>query len=252
LIAIFAGAIVGLLLWTTLFESRDEASVPAAARPFVEKASVPDQVPAIKPHETARSEPLLLLEARWQPPSATVWPPRETSPTIGVLAILALAIAENKGAIASAMATMDAFPKPMRGDAALAREKNEAGMSALRENSYAMAIARLNEGIQADPADAELRNNLGHALMISGRFDDAKMALIDSITLDPARAAAWVDLARVFARQGDQELAAAAFVVSVAVSKPGENAIAHLTALSQSNEDAAVRMAAAKALESAR
>lgn len=240
-IGIFAGVVVALLPWATLFESGDEVSVSAAIAPSGETASVPDRVSAIRPEETTLSQPVLS-------PRASPLP--EVAPTTRVLGMLAMALAGDKEAVLSTMATMDAFPKPMHGDAALAREKNDAGVSALRQNSYGTAIARFHEGIQADPANAEIRYNLGQALMASGRFNDAKQALIDSVTLEPARAAAWVNLGLVFVRQGEEELAAAAFIASMTVSKPGDDAIGYFTALSHTNEDPAVRMAAAKALES--
>jgi Flp pilus assembly protein TadD len=172
------------------------------------------------------------------------------APTTGVLAVLAVAMADDKEAILSAKAAMDGFPRPLPGDQPVAREKNRAAMDALKEGSYETAIARLNEGIQADPGDAQLRRSLGHALMMSGRLDDARNALVDSVTLDSARGGAWADLGLVLARQGEQDLAAAAFMASVAVSKPEDKAIERLAGLSRSDGDRAVQKAAAKALES--
>ena len=255
---IFAAAIIGALLSSTWFESGDDASGSVAIAPVAEKASDRDRVPAMKPeeippstsgHSRVPSEPPLSTQVLPQPASPTVWPTQGVAPPM-VIAMLAVAMTDDKEAILLTKATLDAFPKPMSGDQAVAREKNEAGMNALKEAAYETAIARLNEGIEAAPGDAELRNNLGHALMIFGRFDDAKRALIDSIALDAARGAAWVNLGLALAAQGDHDSAAAAFIASVAVSKPGESAIEYLTTLSQLNAHPGVKTAAARALES--
>lgn len=257
-IGIFAAAVIGLALVSSMFESDGDALSPGTVAPEIEKASDRGQNPAIKPDETiistsgysqVLSEPPL-PQVPSNSPIPNVWPPQGFAPTIGVYAMLAAAMAGNKELILSAKAAIDAIPKPIGGDRDIAREKEKAALNALKEDAYETAIVRLHEAIKADPSDAELRMNLGYALMTSGRFDDAKNALVDSITLNSEGGAAWVALGLVLAKQGDLDSATAAFISSVAVSKPGMNAIEYFKTLSQSDEDSGVKMAAAKALES--
>lgn len=185
-----------------------------------------------------------------QPVSSAAWPPDGVSSMRGVLAVLAVAMANDRRAIVSSAAAMAAIPKPAPGDPAIAREKSEAGMNALAGAAYETAIARLEEGVRADPGDAALRNNLGRALMMFGKLDEAKQALVDSIALEPGRASAWTDLGIVLARESEEDLAAAAFVTSMAVSKPQDNAIDRVAAVARSADVASVMVAAARALDS--
>ena len=164
--------------------------------------------------------------------------------------MLSVAMADDREAILRSKAAIDTFPKPARGDPATAAAKNEAAKTALNEAAYETAIARLREGIQADPADPQLRDKLGRALTGFGKFDEAKEALANSIALDAGNAAAWADLGVVLAWQRQDDLAAAAFATSVAVSKPQDGAIDHLAAITRSGDAPWVAMAAARALES--
>lgn len=190
----------------------------------------------------SESEPLGL--------AAADWPAQAVPAAAGVFGVLAVAMNDDRKAILSARATMDAFRRPVRGDQAAARQKNSAGLNALKEGSLDMAIELLKAGIEADSGDAELSSNLGRALMLSGRLDEAKAALIGSLTLDSERAPAWLDLGLVFARQGDPDLAAAAFITSGAVSRSGLDTVNRFVSLSQSAADRGVQEAAARALGS--
>ncbi|MBE0612870.1 MAG: tetratricopeptide repeat protein [Burkholderiales bacterium] len=164
--------------------------------------------------------------------------------------MLAAGMAGDRGVMLATKAAIDAIPKPAVGDHNLAREKEKSALIAFKEGSYEAAIVRLNEAKKADPSDAELRTNLGYALIAYERLDDAKNVLVESIALDPGRGAAWVALGLVLAKQGDPDSAAAAFISSVAVSEPRMNSVEYFKALSKSDEDSGVKLAAAKALES--
>jgi len=181
--------------------------------------------------------------------SETVAPQPVTNPTIAVLAMLTAAKSRNNAAILSAKVTLDSFPKPDRGDRKLAREKNKLGLDALKVNILESAIARFNEGVAADLSDVEVRNNLGYAFMLAGRLDDAKKTLIESVTLDSGRAAAWANLGQTLAKQGDEDSSIAAFVNTFIFSRAQHKTIEFLTNLSQSDPDPRVKNAAAKALE---
>jgi Flp pilus assembly protein TadD len=181
--------------------------------------------------------------------SHTVTQQSVTNPTMAVLAMLDAAKSENNAAILSAKVTLDSFPKPNRGDRKLARERNKLGLDALRANNYDFAISLLNEGVAADPSDVELKNNLGYALLMAVRLDDAKKALIESLVLDSARGAAWANLGQTLAKQGDEASAVAAFVNTFIFSRAQNKTIEYFTNLSQSDPDPRVKSAAAKFLE---
>jgi len=189
------------------------------------------------------------VRAEAQAKLAAPAPQVPTNPTMAVLAMIVAAKSGDNAAILSAKVTLDSFPKPDRGDRKLARENNKLGLDALRQNSYETAITRFGEGVVADSSDVEVKNNLGYALMMAGRSDDAKKTLIESLALDSARGAAWANLGQTLAKQGDEDSAVAAFVNTFIFSRAQNKTIEFLTNLSQSDPDQRVKSAAAKALE---
>ena len=181
--------------------------------------------------------------------SQVVTPHAIANPTMAVLAMIAAAKRGNNAEILSAKVALDSLPKPGRGDRKSAREKNTLGLDALKINNYESAITHFSEGVAADPSDVEVKNNLGYALMIAGRLDDAKKTLIESLALDSARGAAWANLGQTLAKQGDEDSAVAAFVNTFVFSRAQIKTVEFLAKLSQSDPNQKVKSAAAKALE---
>lgn len=60
-----------------------------------------------------------------------------------------------------------------RGDRKTARAANGRGLAELQSGRVAEAISAFQEGHQADPADVEVLNNLGHAYLMQGDLESA-------------------------------------------------------------------------------
>src|SRR3954449_844240 len=91
------------------------------------------------------------------------------------------------------------LPKPDHQKRATARKLNDLALERERAGSMHEANTLYLEALQADPADVEISNNLGHSLLLVGAPDAARKVLFLSIILWPDRAAAWSDLGRVYA-----------------------------------------------------
>lgn len=245
---IAAAVLVGLFLSLKMFESTDVPSNSASTTSMSDRTNDRDEI-KVEPQKSVRMPTSNTSPALTEATLQAVSPQPVAIARMSVLALIAAAMTDNKAAILSAKVALDSFPKPEEGDRDLGREKNKLGLNALKENAYETAIARLNEGVAADPSDVELKSNLGYALMMAGKLDDAKKTLIDSVALDSAHGATWANLGQTLAKQGNVDSAVAAFVNSFIFSRAQNKTVEYLTNLSQSDMDVMVRLAAAKALE---
>jgi tetratricopeptide (TPR) repeat protein len=80
-----------------------------------------------------------------------------------------------------------------------ARQDNTQALRLLRRGKAEEAAALLARAAQRDPQDAEIANNLGHALHLSGRFADAERAYKQALDVDPHRWLALLGLAELWA-----------------------------------------------------
>ena len=140
------------------------------------------------------------------------------------------------------------LPRPERGDRKIARENNKSGIKSLNMGDYKTAVSFFAAGVAVDPADIELRNNQGYALMMNGQMDAAFVKLIDVLSFDVARSGAWANLGFVFAKQGNQENAVSAFKLSYYFSRFPENTISFFKTRSESDADDKIRNASAVAI----
>ena len=112
------------------------------------------------------------------------------------------AVSGDGAAFDRAVAQVEAQPKPPRGERRLARDLNDRGLAQWQRGRFEEAAAIFTKAQAADPADAEIAENLGYALLRSGEIDKAQAALLKSLALDPKRASAWGSLGQVYAKQG--------------------------------------------------
>jgi Flp pilus assembly protein TadD len=96
---------------------------------------------------------------------------------------------------------------PPRGDRARARELNAKALTHMRGARYADAAPLFEAAHRADPGDAEVRENLGYALLKAGRLDEAEAALLSALEVAPRRASAWGSLAFLYAKRDRKEAA---------------------------------------------
>jgi tetratricopeptide (TPR) repeat protein len=122
----------------------------------------------------------------------------------------------------SALQSIKKHPVPRKGDRKVARELNDAGLAALKVKDLSNAISSFQRGTEADPADQEIFNNLGFALLESERYKESETALYKALELNPERAAAWFNLGQVLAIKGDKNSAVACLLLSNRFSKNPE------------------------------
>ncbi|CAM8658006.1 hypothetical protein MCEMSE6_02791 [Oxalobacteraceae bacterium] len=112
--------------------------------------------------------------------------------------------------------------KPDVGDKKLARKLNSEALDALRAKDFSQGVSLLQKAHEANPADIEVSDNLGYALLLAG--NPAKAEAQEMITLQyaPERASAWANLAEASARQGKSKQGIAAYLAGYRLSKKPE------------------------------
>lgn len=123
------------------------------------------------------------------------------SPLQWVRQMLTAASDNNEGLLLQAKQQLETRPKVARGDRKQARKLNDEGLAAFNQQNYPAAITRFEVAMKADGADVEIHNNLGLALLKSGKLAEAEAALLNALTLQPNRSSAWANLAELYAQQ---------------------------------------------------
>jgi hypothetical protein len=84
-----------------------------------------------------------------------------------------------------------------------AREANDRGLQHLRRWEVPEAVQAFRTAVEADPADIEAMNNLGHAYLWQDDLPRAEAWLLRALTMAPGRSYAWADLGHVYAKRGE-------------------------------------------------
>lgn len=126
-------------------------------------------------------------------------------------------------------------------DRKLARSLNDEALKALKSGDYPAAIETLNKAREADLADAEISNNLGYALRMSGDLKASESQLVHTIEQFPARQQAWSDLGETYSKLGKHSNAVASFIAAHRVAKNPEKLLEKLLKLAESTDDDALK-----------
>ena len=121
--------------------------------------------------------------------------------------------------IQEAKLKIESSPKPKKGNKKAARKINDEGHALLNKQDIDGAVAKFSEANRLDASDVEIANNLGFAYLKQKNLELAQQTLIDTLTLAPARAAAWSNLGDVFALSGDERKAVACYANTYRFSK---------------------------------
>lgn len=89
-----------------------------------------------------------------------------------------------------------------RGDRKLGRSLNQEGVTLLQQGNAVAAIDAFKNGLDADPSDIEIKNNLAYALILNGDLVAAEKHLNDVLLRVPERSSAWANLSELYARSG--------------------------------------------------
>jgi cytochrome c-type biogenesis protein CcmH/NrfG len=114
---------------------------------------------------------------------------------------------------------IEALPKPKRGDRKTARLQNDKGLEEFKKERYEQALQFFLTAYQLDAGDVEAVNNVGMAYLKTGNLQEAARYLGGALSLAPNCAAAWGNLAEVFARDSRLAEAVAAYALTYRYSK---------------------------------
>ena len=178
------------------------------------------------------------------PPQASLDAPGPPIPNEGIQeadATQILALAEYKVSEATRRAAESAPPK--HGDRKTARAANGRGLGYLQAGQIVEAISAFQEAHQADPADVEVLNNLGHTYLMQGDLDSAERHILATLVLAPQRAAAWSDLGQVYGKKGVTKGAVASFANAYKFSQNKDKTHEFFRGLIERNNDPNLKQA---------
>lgn len=135
----------------------------------------------------------------------------------------------------------------IRGNRSAARSSNELGLTALRGNDFTAARAAFEQGVQQDPSDIEVRNNLAYVL-VKTRDSTAVTVLTDVLMQMPDRTSAWANLAEATA--SDAAMSTSALKLAVRFSANREHTLDVLRQIAATDTNPQYRAAATSALDS--
>jgi Flp pilus assembly protein TadD len=172
-------------------------------------------------------------------------PPVDPNPTVRTLLSAAL---EGDFARVESIASTIKRRQPARGDRAVARTLNDRGLGLMRDQRYAVAASLFRQAHEADPADPEIRENLGYALLKAGKVTEAETALLAALETGPERPGAWGSLGYVYAKQGKREQAVALLRVAHRVAPNPKQVLDNYTRQAETEDDPKVRAMLAEAV----
>lgn len=117
--------------------------------------------------------------------------------------IIAASIEGNENNVLEVKHQIESKPSPEHGNRKTARKLNDDALLLLKGNDFQTAAEVLSSAMNADNSDAEIASNLCYALIKAGKPNDAEQPCRRSLMLKPNRAAAWANLAEVYADKGD-------------------------------------------------
>ncbi|MBI3375497.1 MAG: tetratricopeptide repeat protein [Betaproteobacteria bacterium] len=135
------------------------------------------------------------------------------------------------------------------GDRRVARAANSDGLKALNSGNYASAVSTLQAGVQADPGDVEVRNNLGYAQLKAGKRGDAIATLEQLLLQVPDRTSAWANLSEALTDAGDLATAKSCLRIAVYFSSNRERTATFLSQTAESHPSQQFRSLVAEVLQ---
>lgn len=144
---------------------------------------------------------------------------------------------------------LDALPKPERGNRRAAQVENEKGLEVLKDKQYEQAKQHFLAAQKIDPSNVEIVNNLGFAYLKLGDFQNALLALAQTIRLSPGRSNAWVNLAEIFALNNKMQEAVACYALTFHFSQNRDKTKRYFQEQTSAAADPRVRQAIAQVLQ---
>lgn len=167
--------------------------------------------------------------------------PRHSSDDATIEGLVAAAAAGDQARLGRVVAELKARPRPPRGDRRLARSLNDRGLALWQRQRFAEAAVFFRQAHEADSSDVEIRENLGYALLKSGKVAEAKSAILSALEIGPERASAWGSLGLIQAKQGRHREAVASVLTAYRFAPNPKRALDVYVRLAATDEDPRVR-----------
>lgn len=228
---------------------------PAIPTPSAEKESSIEAVMVDVPVEDETKYPLTsepaqqqdVSEAQTQIPNPDrVYPNKQY-----VQKMLEGSMRNDESSIQTSKQYLENQPKPPKGDKKAARKVNDEALELFNNQQYDQAAMLFAKASQLDPADIEVLNNYGIALMKSGNLNKAEFVLVKTLAIKPGRAPAWTNLGDTLALQGKGEMAVASYLNNYRFSKNRENTHKYFQNQLVQEKNSLIREALAKSTEKA-
>jgi Flp pilus assembly protein TadD len=241
----------------------DREPIPVAV-PGMAASPTPSLQPATTFHAVSQPAPRpmpALRETRQEvaatPPSPTRQPSAPTRAHESVHLMISYAtnadVVESEAKILGAKRDIEALKVKNQGvqrQRKKAREANEKGLEHIRAWQFAEAVQAFRTAAEADPADIEVINNLGHAYFRQGDLPRAEEWLLRTLTMAPGRSTAWADLGQAYASQGDIKKGVACFANAYRFARNQDVSRRFFQGLADDeNQQAMVREAARQVLQ---
>jgi Flp pilus assembly protein TadD len=154
--------------------------------------------------------------------------------------LIAAAISGDTATLQSDIVRLQAR-QPARGDRKRARQLNDRGLESFQTANYMRAAELFRQAHQADPADAEIRENLGYALMQAEELAEAERALLSTLEVAPQRATAWGSLGHIYAKRGNHREAVALLLTAYRFAPDRKKALEVYVRQAENEDDPRVR-----------
>jgi tetratricopeptide (TPR) repeat protein len=154
--------------------------------------------------------------------------------------LIAAAISGDTATLHSDIVRLQAH-QPARGDRKRARQLNDRGLEAFQTANYMRAAELFRQAHQADPADPEIRENLGYALMQAEELAEAERALLSTLEIAPQRATAWGSLGHIYAKRGNHREAVALLLTAYRFAPDRKKALVVYARQAENEDDPKVR-----------
>ena len=147
----------------------------------------------------------------------------------------------NQSSLDENAALINGLQKPIGGDRKVARKLNDAGLAALKANNFELAISSFKDGVNTDPSDQEVVNNLGYAYYQNGDLPRAKALIEFTLSLAPLRTSAWTNYGVILFKEGANDQAINAYLIAFKYAKNQDKLISFVEKQSQEDADLQLR-----------
>jgi tetratricopeptide (TPR) repeat protein len=180
-------------------------------------------------------------ESRAAPGSNAAQAQSATADTADVQRLIAAAAAGDRAQVERIAGEIKAHPRAARGDRRKARDLNDRGLALWQRQRYSEAADYFSQARAADGGSAEIAENLGYALLKSGRITEAERALVDALAMAPERASAWGSLGQIYAKQGRHRDGVGCLLTAYRYASNPKRALDVYSRLAATDEDPRVR-----------